>query len=102
MLNGKIVDNTGKITWYKDGLRHRTDGPAVEMTDGIKEWRVNDKLHREDGPAVEHSNGYKSWFTNGKRYLEAWYQNGLRHRTDGPAVECPDAVSYTHLTLPTM
>jgi hypothetical protein len=67
MLNGKVVDNTGKITWYKDGLRHR-----------------------EDGPAVEHSNGYKSWFTNGKRYVEAWYQNGLRHRTDGPAVECPD------------
>ncbi|MFZ9907786.1 MAG: hypothetical protein ACO3FJ_08860 [Ilumatobacteraceae bacterium] len=62
---------------YKNqlGQLHRTDGPAVEYSDGDRLWCINGKLHREDGPAVE-NNRYKSWFIN-----------GLRHREDGPAIE---------------
>jgi len=62
--------------WFKEGERHRIDGPAVEFADGTKHWYREGKRHREDGPAVEHPNGYKEWWVNGKR-----------HRIDGPAIE---------------
>jgi hypothetical protein len=55
---------------------HRTDGPAVEYSDGTKVWYLNGQRHRTDGPAIENSDGYK-----------VWYLNGQRHRTDGPAIE---------------
>ena len=41
---------------------HREDGPAVEWSDGSKEWWFNGKLHREDGPAIEDNNGNKTWY----------------------------------------
>jgi hypothetical protein len=58
------------------GKLHREDGPAVEYSDGGKEWRLNGRYHREGGPAIEWVNGDKSWYLNGKR-----------HREDGPAVD---------------
>ena len=57
---------------------HRTDGPAIEYSNGDKEWLIHGVLHREDGPAVECANGTKAWYINGKQ-----------HRLDGPAVERP-------------
>ena len=43
-------------TEYKNeqGLFHREDGPAIEYTDGAKEWRQYGKLHRLDGPAIDY------------------------------------------------
>lgn len=32
-----------------------------------KKWYKNGKLHRDDGPAVEYSDGYKEWFLNGEK-----------------------------------
>ncbi len=64
---------------YKNesGQLHRTDGPAVEYSDGSKEWYINGKLSRTDGlPTIEWSDGSKFWFINGEV-----------HREDGPAVE---------------
>ncbi len=58
------------------GQLHRVDGPAVEWSDGSKEWYVDDKRHRLDGPAIESNSGYREWCINGKR-----------HREDGPAIE---------------
>ena len=49
---------------------HRTDGPAVELANGIKFWCLNGKLHRTDGPAIEYANGNKEWYINGKEYSE--------------------------------
>ena len=72
------VDEEGTIRWYKDAKRkvlHRENGPAVDCTNGHKEWWQNDQLHRIDGPAIEWRDGDKRWF-----------QNGQRHRIDGPAV----------------
>lgn len=46
--------------WYKDGKRHRLDGPAVitffRGTNRLKSraWFVNGKQHRVDGPALEY------------------------------------------------
>ena len=54
------------IEWYRNGERHRDNGPAIEFTNGTKCWYLNGEYHREDGPAVEYSNGYKIWYLNGK------------------------------------
>jgi len=62
-----------------NGKLHREDGPAVEFSDGYKEWWINGLRHRADGPAIEHPNGAKEW----------WY-NGCLHREDGPASEYAD------------
>ena len=70
------VYNDGGKEWYLNGKRHRTDGPAVECSNGYKAWWLNDKCHRTDGPAIESSNGSKEWYLDGKL-----------HRTDGPAIE---------------
>jgi hypothetical protein len=44
--------------------RHRLDGPAVEWSDGTKQWYINGKFHRLDGPAVEDDTGVKQWWVN--------------------------------------
>ncbi len=44
--NLEVPDNFTGITeflngskrWYKDGERHREDGPAVEFSNGTKHW----------------------------------------------------------------
>lgn len=69
------VDET-YTRWLHDGFLHREDGPAVEFTNGDKQWWIKGKLHREDGPAIEGGNGDKYW-----------YRNDKLHRTDGPAIE---------------
>lgn len=53
-FTGKIIwKDIGAITYYKDGLRHREDGPAHQnYTEGSKLYCVNGELHRIGGPAV--------------------------------------------------
>ena len=49
--------------------------PEIEMKvdfDGTKYWSLNDKFHREDGPAVEWTDGEKEWWFNGKEVT--WQQ----------------------------
>lgn len=70
---------TGCRSWWRDGQRHRDDGPAIEFPYGGRRWYRNGLLHRDDGPAVEDQSGYRAWF-----------RHGVRHRTDGPAVEHAD------------
>ncbi len=78
--DGPAVEfSDGEKWWYKEGKRHRVDGPAVECFDGTKQWFLHGNLHREDGPAVEFSNGDK-----------VWYKEGKCHRLDGPACEWAD------------
>ena len=88
------MNNYTKIQKYSDHIRylndqnqwHRTDGPAFEWIDGVKEWFLNGRRHRTDGPAIEWDNGSK-----------AWYIDGLRHRTDGPAIEHPDGSKFWYI-----
>jgi len=70
MRKGKEIDEYGTVRYYKDGVFHRTDGPAIECSNGTKAWYLNGKSHREDGPAFEWANGDKFWFINGERYNE--------------------------------
>jgi len=69
-----VVDDNGTKQWYRYGILHREDGPAVERADGRKLWYLNGKLYRID-------------FLSGQRQ---WYKNGNSHREDGPAVEWID------------
>jgi len=85
MKNGKIVDKNG-TQYYKNGVLHRTDGPAVEWPDGTKFWYINGLRHRIGAPAVEFLDGTKSWYINDKR-----------HREDGPAVEWPGGLKFYYL-----
>jgi hypothetical protein len=61
------VDERGDKVWRNSsGHCHRTDGPAIEWSNGDKAWWVNGKYHRVDGPAIECVNGDKMWYVNGK------------------------------------
>lgn len=52
-------------SYWRDGLRHREDGPAIEYSKGSKEWYKDGLRHREDGPAVIWSFGIQQWWVNG-------------------------------------
>jgi hypothetical protein len=71
----------GTRAWFLNGQLHRTDGPAMELTNGTRKWCLNGKLHRPDGPAIEWANGTREWYLNGKKCT------GKLHRalTQGPA-----------------
>jgi hypothetical protein len=72
------IDIFGDKRWRVDGVLHRTDGPAVEYTDGFLAWWVNGRLHRTDGPAVEDSNGEKRWYLYDKSLSFAdWLQQTM-------------------------
>jgi hypothetical protein len=76
LMPNKITRKNGTIEYYKNGLLHRENGPAIIYADGRKKWYQNGHLHRLDGPASE-------W----PKFYREWYQTGLLHRTDGPAIE---------------
>lgn len=100
--NIEIIDDGETVAYYKDGLYHREDGPALVTMDGFEHWYLNGKrhriggpaiigpgvgeewwedgvLHREGGPAVDHKKG------DGKEGTKLWYHRGELHRKDGPA-----------------
>jgi hypothetical protein len=63
--------------WYKNGLLHREDGPAIERSNGTKFWYIKDNLYREDGPAVE-SNKISEWFQYGANGIVEHWVNGKK------------------------
>jgi hypothetical protein len=96
------VDIDGSKLWYKDGVLHREDGPAIEHANGDKFWYRDGKLHRLDGPAEEYASGTRCWYKDGKCHREdgpsceysngdkIWHRHGKFHREDGPACEYSD------------
>ena len=70
--------SNGTKEWYVKRQRHRLDGPALEWADGDKYWYYKNQLHRENGPAIEHANGTKEWYYMGRLH---------RDTKEGPAVE---------------
>jgi len=73
------TDADGNKCWYRNGVIHRDDGPAIELANADKYWYRDGQRHREDGPAIEYIDGTK-----------VWCRRGLTHRDDGPAVESAD------------
>lgn len=74
-----VVGIDGNEEWFQDGLRHRENGPAIVLASGFQYWYLHDRLHREDGPAAD----------EGSDGLREWYQHGVLHRLDGPAAIWP-------------
>ncbi len=62
-------DEFWRQEWYKDGLLHREDGPAVIYNNGCIAYYQGGILHRTDGPAVIDLSGSqnKVWALNGER-----------------------------------
>ncbi len=84
---GLEIYSNGTRYWFNSKNEyHRENGPAIEFSDGEKEWRKNGLLHRLDGPAILLRTGHKGW-----------YKNGKRHREDGPALECSDGRKLWYL-----
>ncbi len=64
---GPASMHDGSTYWFKNGIIHRDNGPAIEYSEGKKVWIVNGRTHREDGPAITFFNS-EEWFIDGKRF----------------------------------
>lgn len=85
--DGPAVEYTnGHKEWYQIGKKHRLDGPAIEWIDGSKLWFQNGQLHRENGPAIEYTSGNKFWFINGQQLSEEEFKQRINSCT-GKIVE---------------
>lgn len=57
------------IEYWRDGLRHRINGPAI--IEGVGDdheghmWYYKGELHRDDGPAAIYKDGSTSWYCHG-------------------------------------
>jgi len=79
-FTGILIDYRKIKLWYRNGKRHREDGPAVEHADGSKAWYQNGKRHREDGPAVESPSGTKWWWLHGEMMTEEEHKRRVRKK----------------------
>ena len=68
---------------------HRLDGPAVEYTNGHKEYWVEGKLHRLDGPAVE--------YRHTKKYKKYYYVNGVNVTDKVKSIKKEDITKYLRM-----
>jgi hypothetical protein len=75
--NGLVIEPNGAKLWYKDGVIHRDDGPAVEYIYGNKFWYKNGLRHRIGGPEVERIDGDKECWLYGKYYSEDDYNKKI-------------------------
>jgi hypothetical protein len=74
--DGPAYEDTKQEHWYKNGLRHRENGPAIITKDGKEPTYYRDgQLHRDDGPAYVDV-----------AKTQHWYKKGVRHCATGPAV----------------
>ena len=74
-----VVDGWGNRRYFNTGGKlHRDGGPAVDCTNGHKEWWQNGQLHRIDGPAVEWRDGSKDWFINDVGMSEAEFKEAVK------------------------
>jgi hypothetical protein len=51
----------GAYMFWKNGMRHRLDGPAIAHPDGRKFYFFEDALHRIGGPAATDETGEYWW-----------------------------------------
>jgi len=95
-MTNPAVDYSGRGSkwWYKNGVRHKIDGPAIVWLNGSKEWWINGKRHREDGPAVERNNGYKQWWITGTQYTEAEFLSKTQPATELTIAEIEQQLGY--------
>jgi hypothetical protein len=66
--------NIMSIVHWKNGSPHRQNAPAIEQSNGVKQWFLNGICHRIDGPAIEALDGESRWFVNGKAYPKVQWE----------------------------
>ena len=66
--------NRKSMNWFKNGIHHREDGPAIEYIDGSSQWYSNGILHREDGPAIENTSGNDQYFIYGREISKTQFK----------------------------
>ena len=66
----------------KKGRWHRTDGAAIEYSNGDKEWYLDDLRHRVDGPAVEYCRGLREWWLNGVELSKFEFEQAVGTHND--------------------
>ena len=79
--DGRVVQQDGTAIWYKNGVVHRNDGPAIERADGSREWYSEGVRHNYGGPAITSPDGKSRWFRQGKEFAEAEFIE-MRRRED--------------------
>ena len=73
-----VVDAAGTRRYYNDaGQLHRKNGPAVEWSDGGREWYQNGQPHRIGGPAIALAHGETRWCLYGVEYSKYSYEQQL-------------------------
>ena len=56
--NGPLLSWDGSIRWFRNGLLHREDVPAIESSNGCKEWYLNgDKYTQEELVLLQFTKG---------------------------------------------
>ena len=80
MIHLQIYGNARKI-WWKDGLCHRLNGPAVVFLTGYRAWWYRGLLHRTDGPARIFEDGQVEYWINDKHVTEyvVMFLNGIMY-----------------------
>ena len=72
------VDSSGAVYYYNAiGQLHRLNGPAIEWSDGRREWYQNGVLHRLDGSAYVGADGSCEWHIDGKELSRAEWQQAV-------------------------
>jgi hypothetical protein len=61
-----VIYSNGDLCWYKNGQRHRENGPAVIYGD-TQVWFRYGKRHRVDGPAVIYNGTEEYWIDDVKQ-----------------------------------
>ena len=74
------VDMRG-TRWYYNAANqlHREGGPAIEHKSGANGWYQNGLRHRTDGPAIIWANGKMERWINGVRLTEAEFNQAVKY-----------------------
>ena len=68
-FTGIVEFSGGTKYWYKEGKRHRLDGPACEFSNGYKQWWLEShyysKINLKDYVVLDHDKG---------KYNIKWYK----------------------------
>lgn len=68
-----FVASMDEERYYKNGVLHRTDGPAVRYIWGEEYWYFEGKRHRLDGPSQTSRRGEKTYHIHGECLKETDY-----------------------------
>jgi hypothetical protein len=64
--NGRYELTGGTVVWFRDGKKHRENGPAEKNRSGYEAWFHRGLLHRDGGPAVTHPTGATEYWIKGQ------------------------------------